>query len=395
MNDDTGMMPGSNTPQIRRAVSQSEDPELAAEELYGQMHQSDMELGIFFCSPEYDLEALGLALAKRFGQSRLIGCTTAGEITPLGYADNSITGVALSAGSFTCVERRIDNISKFRMQDGADVVLSLLWEMERKAPKANFQNTFALLLIDGVAKSEERVAAAIGSELGNIPLVGGSAADNWRLKETPIFHKGEFHNDAAVVMLIHTEVPFRVLSTHHYEPGTAKAVITEADPVRRIVYEINGEPAAREYARLCGLDVADLSPAIFAEHPLVVKIGGKHYTRGMERFYDDLSMQFACAIDKGVVFTIANAGDPVAHLEGVFDGLRHEIGNIQLVIGCECAARKISVEAAQMTQAMSQTLMRNKVIGFSAFGEQHNTIHMNNSFTCVAFGSESGAHNAG
>lgn len=387
-------MPVLDKAQIKRAVTEAESPKVAAAELFRQLHQSDMELGLFFCSPDYDLDALGPALAEQFKGARLIGCTTAGEITPLGYRDGSITGVTLPADSFTCVERRIDNISTFRMQDGADLVLSLLWEMEHKAPQSNFQNTFALLLIDGVAKSEERVAAAIGSELGNIPLVGGSAADNWRLKETPIFHDGEFHTDAAVVMLIHTLIPFRVLSTHHYEPGTAKAVITEADPVRRIVYEINGEPAAREYARLCGLDVADLSPAVFAEHPLVVKIGGKHYTRGMERCYDDLSMQFACAIDRGVVFTVAHARDPVAHLEGVFDGIRNEIGDIQLVIGCECAARKISVEAAQMSRSMSQTLMRNKVIGFSAFGEQLNTIHMNNSFTCVAFGSGGGGQDA-
>lgn len=375
------------TRQIKRAVSQATDPAEAAQELFDQLTQPDMELGLFFCSPDYDLKALAPELAARFPGQRLVGCTTAGEITPIGYLDDSITGVSFPAGAFTCVERRIDNISKFRMQDGADVVLSLKWEMEKKAPRSNFQNTFALLLIDGIAKSEDRVAAAIGSELGNIPMIGGSAADNWRLKATHIFHDGEFRTDAAVIMLIHTMIPFRVLSTHHFTPGNATAVITEADPVRRIVSEINGAPAALEYARLCGVDVKDLSLAVFSEHPLLVKIGGKHYARGMEQCYDDMSLQFACAIDKGVVFTVANARNPVAHLEGVFADLRHEIGALQLVIGCECAARKVSVEAAQMKRQMSQTLVRNNVVGFGAFGEQHNTIHMNNSFTCVAFGS--------
>jgi hypothetical protein len=242
-----------------------------------------------------------------------------------------------------------------------------------------------------MSKAEERVAAAIASELGNIQLIGGSAADNWRLKKTHIFHQGRFHSDTAVIILIHTLIPFRVLSTHHYAPGNAKAVITEADPARRIVYEINGEPAAKEFARLCGLTVPELSLAVFSRHPLLVKIGGKHYVRGIEHFYDDLSIQFACAIDKGVVFTIAHPLDPVTHLEGVFAGLREEIGPLQLVIGCECAARKITVETAQMTARMSKTLMRNNVIGFAAFGEQLNTIHMNNSFTCVAFGSGKGS----
>ena len=56
-------------------------------------------------------------------------------------------------------------------------------------------------------------------------------------------------------------------------------VVTEADPVARIVTEINAEPAGREYARLVGLDVDKLTPMIFATHPVVVKVGGRYYTR--------------------------------------------------------------------------------------------------------------------
>jgi len=37
-------------------------------------------------------------------------------------------------------------------------------------------------------------------------------------------------------------------------------VVTEADPAKRIVKEINGLPAAEEYARLVGVDVHELTP---------------------------------------------------------------------------------------------------------------------------------------
>ena len=48
-------------------------------------------------------------------------------------------------------------------------------------------------------------------------------------------------------------------------------VVTEADPERRLVREINAEPAAREYARLVGKDPDQLSPFTFAAHPVVVR----------------------------------------------------------------------------------------------------------------------------
>jgi hypothetical protein len=101
--------------EIRRAVTQAASPEVAAAELFAQMHTDQMELGLFFCSADYDVATIGPELAKRFKGSKLIGCTTAGEISPLGYLDGSITGVSLPAGSFISVERRIDNISKFSM----------------------------------------------------------------------------------------------------------------------------------------------------------------------------------------------------------------------------------------------------------------------------------------
>ena len=59
-------------------------------------------------------------------------------------------------------------------------------------------------------------------------------------------------------------------------------VVTEADPVRRIVTEINAEPAGREYARMVGLDGEPLTPMIFAAYPVVVRVGGE-YTSARSR----------------------------------------------------------------------------------------------------------------
>lgn len=76
---------------IRKGTSQHRDPELAAAELHAALAQPGIKLAVFYCAADFDLPALAAALHRRFGDVNLIGCTTAGEITPQGY----LTGIAI------------------------------------------------------------------------------------------------------------------------------------------------------------------------------------------------------------------------------------------------------------------------------------------------------------
>ncbi|MBL4800423.1 MAG: FIST C-terminal domain-containing protein [Emcibacter sp.] len=374
---------------IKKAVSLSKNEKQAVAELYEQLCGEDSEpaLCLFFCSPKYDLVLLEQALRHHFGDIPLVGCTTAGEITPLGYQQESITGVAFPQDHFKVVIREINNISRFKIMDGIDVGAELVEDLKQHIPHANGHNTFAFMLIDGLSNAEERVTASIGSQLGDIPLVGGSTADDWDLEKTSIFFRQGFSRDVAVVILIHTELPFQVHYTHHYVAGDARAVITEADPISRIVREINGLPATQEYARLCGMAEEDLSIAVCSNHPILMKIGGKYYSRGVvEVNHAERYIRFACAIGKGVVCAIARPSDPIANTVALFKKLQAEIGPLDLVLGCDCAARKMICEEQGLMPEISRIYVENNVIGFATFGEQYNTIHMNNSFCCVAIG---------
>lgn len=77
---------------VLRAVSHSTMAEQAATELAVQLAGQELSLVLFFCSAQYDLEALAFALQQSFGETTVVGCTTAGEITPAGYGRNCITG---------------------------------------------------------------------------------------------------------------------------------------------------------------------------------------------------------------------------------------------------------------------------------------------------------------
>ena len=56
-----------------------------------------------------------------------------------------------------------------------------------------------------------------------------------------------------------------------------------------------------------------------------------------------------------------------------------------LILGCDCFLRRMESELRGEGQRMSEFLVANRVIGFNTYGEQFNGMHINQTFTGVAF----------
>ncbi|MEZ4221638.1 MAG: nitric oxide-sensing protein NosP [Polyangiaceae bacterium] len=378
---------GKDSLKVKKGASTSTDPVQAVRELAAAIRQPDAKLTLFYCSPDYDLEVLGRALADEFGDVDLVGCTTAGEITPAGYLSGSLTGVSIASDDFHAVTTRIDDLRAFELAHGEAAAEDALKQMREHGVQPDGSNSFGFLLIDGLSTKEEGVVASVYRALGDIQLFGGSAGDGTRFGATHIYHQGAFRQSSAVLTLVHTGHPFRVFKTQHFVSSDDKMVVTQADPDRRIVTEINGEPAGREYARMVGLDVDHLTPLIFAAYPVVVKLGGNYYVRSIQKVNEDESLSFFCAIDEGIVLTVARGVDLVENLETTFDGLRDDIGEPELVLGCDCILRNLECEQREIKERVGELMSRNNVIGFATYGEQFNAMHVNQTFTGVAIGS--------
>ncbi len=126
---------------------------------------------------------------------------------------------------------------------------------------------------------------------------------------TTLIHNGKALEGGAILIMVESDVPFRVFKSQNFEPTAIKLVVTSADTENRVVHELNAEPAAREYAAAIGLLPDDLGPFSFASYPLVVKVGGDYYCRSIRNMNPDGSLTFFCAIDEGLVFTVARPQD--------------------------------------------------------------------------------------
>jgi len=371
---------------VRKGTSQLNEPALAARELFAALDQPGIKLAVFYCSPDYDLPALASALRNVFGDVRLIGCTTAGEITPQGYLFGALTGFSF-AGADLDVATQLIPLDPFDTVETGHRVARMLQDIPARAGiGANASDTFGFLLIDGLAMQEELVVSCVHQNLRGIDLIGGSAADDTRFGGTFLYYDGQFHQNVAVLSIVRTDVPFVAFRTQHFVQSATRMVVTRADAAHRIVYELNARPAAREFARLLGLDITELTPMTFATYPVVVRVGGQYFVRSIARVNDDESLQFFCAIDEGIVLTIASGVDMVENLQQAFDQVRSAIGRPQLVLGCDCILRRLETERKGIKGAISGIFTENNVIGFATYGEQFNAMHVNQTFTGIAIG---------
>ena len=118
----------------------------------------------------------------------------------------------------------------------------------------------------------------------------------------------------------------------------------------------------------------------------MVRVGGDYYVRSIQRMNVDGSLTFFCAIDEGVVLTLARREDIVDNLDAFFSRVRREMGPPQLVIGFDCFLRGLEAERQQSKQPLGRLLAKNNVVGFSSYGEQFGAMHVNQTFTAVVIG---------
>jgi hypothetical protein len=316
-------------------------------------------------------------MCRLFPGVQVVGCTTAGEIGPAGYRDHSLAG-AVSHG--------IEHLQKFDTAVGEAAVTNLLGRLEGRAPNADAANSFALLLIDGLSIREEQVTDVLQYALGKLPLAGGSAGDGLDFGSTHVYFEGRFHADCAVLTLVTTPLPFKLFKTQHFVAMDERMVVTEADADRRIVKELNGLPAAQEYARVLRLGASDLDPTRFAASPVVVTIDGASYVRSIQSANPDGSLTFFCAIENGLVLRGAKGLDLLKNLEQAFAEIRAEIGAPQFVLGCDCVLRKLEILPSPQKDCVAELLQQNNTIGFNTYGEQFNGVHVNQTLVGIAIG---------
>ncbi|KMK65181.1 FIST N-terminal domain-containing protein [Puniceibacterium sp. IMCC21224] len=373
--------PLSSPTSVGVAVSYARDADTAVQETVTQLDLREICFALVLVPEGLDFDALAIALNRHYEGVPVFGCTTAGQITPKGYETEALQIIAFPKKHFRCASMLIEPLKPLSMKQIAADARRHAAQFQRTAE----WNRLALIFADGLSKQEDMLVTALETGLDDMPVFGGSAGNGLNFRETFVLHNGTFHTNAALLILLETDLGFTGLGFDHFLPTDKQMVVTHALPEERLVLEINGSPAALEYARLVGVDVDSLSPQVFAENPVLVRNHMNYHVRAIQEAPGAHALSFLSAIDDGLLLTLGRGKEILRTLEAGLD-VRNEQGNRpDFILGFDCVLRKLEIEQKQLSGPVSEIFRNFKVLGFNTYGEQHCGVHVNQTFVGVAF----------
>ena len=361
------------------AVQASREAPDLAEQLLAGLHAIAPGLVLVFGAAREGLGNLGQALrASLPAECVICGCSSAGEIGPSGYSSDSVVAIGFPKSSFRAHSITLRNLATLPVSEW----MTLLRRMHKGFASAPTRSLFGILLVDGVSGQEDALVSTIEAALPAVPVMGGSAGDGLDFRHTSLLAGDEVFSNAAVFLLVETDLAISEVSFAHFSPTETRAVVTAAIPDKRRIVELNAEPAAEEYARIAGLTQQDLTPTEFARHPLMVRMGKHHHVRAISALTEDGGLSLMSSIDTGTVLTLGRSDDMTQGFAEVLESLPRPP---LMVLGFDCILRRLALERAGLMNTMSEMFRRYRVAGFNTYGEQHSGMHVNQTFVGIAF----------
>lgn len=339
----------------------------------------DTAFVLIFASPGDAVLQVARALRPLLPEGcRIAGCSSAGEVGPGGYHSGTVTAIGFPAGAFSGQIALLGDVGRLPVSDWMADIRAMGEDM----PAMPGRTRFGLLLIDGLCGQEEVVVATLDAALPGMPIIGGSAGDGLDFGQTMVVADDKGYSNAAVFCLFETDLALHEIIFAHFRPTDTRMVVTDARPEERLMLELNAEPAATEYARLIGVPPAQLSPSVFARHPLMVRMGGRHYVRAISEVTPGNGLKLMSAIEAGSVLTLGRAED-------LTEGLTEQLDALPappcLVLTFDCILRRIAVEQLGLGPQIGALADRYRMAGFNTYGEQHGGMHVNQTLVGLAF----------
>lgn len=375
---------------LRVAACCATDIVACADTVTSALAPIDPKLVLFFSCD--GLRPLATELSKRFPGAVVAGCSTAGEISAEGFVMDQVSALGLGAPAKIAGEEILD-LANFPFEEGPTLIAKLAQQLGRTAADlaASPEKFLFIMLADGLSGAEEVLLASIGLAAPNVPLVGGSAGDNFKFQETLVAAGNTCHSGAAMLLLIEPGVPFHAFAGHNYRATDRTVVVTSADPETRMIHRLDGQPATTVAAELLGisLDQLQADPGLaFAKAPLVFGFHGgpkAMYNRSVMSVSGS-SLLMGGAIEAGTVLTVMAQGDIVEHTKRVLERVleRFERPAGQLLF--DCGGRLLGARASGQLQELAQVYNQVPTVGFTTYGEFYGPLLVNHTLTGVLFG---------
>lgn len=245
--------------KVATSFSTHPDAATAVADAYARVLEqlsTEPQLLFLHSSITYDGAALMAALAERAPGIPIHGATSCvGAMTQLGFhCENDrglgILGVLDPDGSYGVGAAELDGDPRAAARRAGELAL------QHAGRLGEVPNMVWIVSAPG---SEEMVLQGLGDLFGpNVPIGGGSSADNAVRGDWQQFANGAVYRNAAVVTVLFASKGVGFSFHSGYDPGSEHATVTRGDG--RTIHELDGRPAAEVYNAWTHGKVGDALP---------------------------------------------------------------------------------------------------------------------------------------
>ncbi len=335
----------SGRASIQSTVAQTEirDEKKAAESLARDIKKQVEDPGfiLIFSSTHIDPRKFFKYFKKKFpDKTKIIGCSTCGEISEYGIKENTVVAMAIKSEHISVGVGIGRNLKKDGSKAGKAAAEMALSDLEHDFSKTISSGTvvgdilrlnlfFAFVFPDFMSEREENALEGIFSVFGNrCPILGGGSGDNLKYKQTHQFYNGEVCTDSVLVALFALDCKTDSISAHGWYPTEKSAFVTRA--AGRTVYELDHKRASAVYAAMIGMPEEELiekrSIAVVenAGSKYVLSISDIHgnlWLKHPNKVYPDGRITFFANVPENVVVSL-NEATPQSVIEATDSALR-------------------------------------------------------------------------
>ena len=311
------------------------------------------QVGLLFTSCVQDQNKIMEGAKSVLGDVPVIGCTSSAALcTQDGYLnkETGYSGMMLFGGDLEVVTAGSAQTDETPREVGRKVAREAISKVKGEDTEPDF------FFMSASPANEEEYLKGIQDVIGNVPVFGGSAADNTVEGKWSILNDGEAFADGLTIAIFYTKGEMKNLYTGAYHETNNVGVITKVRDERTLV-EIDHEPALKKYAEWTGKTVESLmgnnllTETICA--PLGVKdpIGKVTAVRHPMFGNDDLSMNIGAnlALNTAVI-QLSNTP------EGILKANEETINNLNKLMVSEvnsyflvhCGGRRLGLALSQI-----------------------------------------------
>lgn len=358
--------------QVEAAAAGREAAKQAVTGLQGKIPS----LIIVFSSVVYDQKTILDSIRSITGQTPLLGCSTAGEITTNGPSKKSVVVMAIAADGLKFHLSKGDNIKQNAFAAGEAFAKNVL--------SKTTSGKVVIMMPDGLAGNGADIVRGMQTKLGQHFLIaGGAAGDDFLFKQTYQYYNDQLLSDTVVGAVVEGEVKFGIGVRHGWKPIGAPKKVTKSTGA--ILYELDGKPAVSIYEEYFGKKAEELKSEPLARmaitYPLGLRIpnSDEYLIRDPITVGEQGEINCAAEVPEGSEINLMMGSKEgaiaAAHqaAEQCLQGVQKRGGTkvtTAIVFNCIARNKVLAQDAKKEIATIKEVLGEAQIIGFYTYGEQ-------------------------